>query len=118
MAKIKKATAAQSGTEKRELRIVVNDESKKFVPNPNCCLEFIQVIPDWVPPLLYYKMVDALCGYSKGMASLMTDNLIAFLSGGGRHLTGVQHVDEQLLQLYQDVYEYARENGYPLEALF
>lgn len=111
-------TAATSSTEKRELRIVMNDQSKKFVPNPHCCLELIQVIPDWVPPLLYYKMVDALCGYSKGMASLMTDNLIAFLSGGGRHLTGVQHINEQLLALYREIFEYARENGYPLEALF
>ena len=118
MAQIKKATAATSSTEKRELRIVMHDESKKFVPNPNCCLELIQVIPDWVPPLLYFKMVDALCGYSKGMASLITNNLIAFLSGGGRRLTGIQHVDEQLLQLYHDIYEYARENGCKLEALF
>ncbi len=111
-------TAAQSSTEKKELRLVMNDESKKFVPNPHCCLELIQIIPDWVPPYLYYKMVDSLCGYSKGMASLMTDNLIAFLSGCGRHLTGVQHVDEQLLLLYREIYDYAYEHGYPLEALF
>ena len=111
-------SAATSSTDKRELKIVMHDESKKFVPNPHCCAMLVCTIPDWVPPLLYFKMVDALCGYSKGMASLMTDNLIAFLSGGGRRLTGIQHVDEQLLQLYRDIYDYTRENGYQLEALF
>jgi len=111
-------SAATSSTDKRELKIVMHDESKKFVPNPHCCAMLACTIPDWVPPLLYFKMVDALCGYSKDMASLMTNNLIAFLSGGGRRLTGIQHVDEQLLLLYHDIYDYACENGYKLEALF
>lgn len=113
-----KKTAATSSKQTRELRIVMNDQSKNFVPNPHCSIAMVEVIPDWVPPLLYYKMVDALRGYSKGMAHLMTDNLIAFLSRGGRFLTGIQHVDEQLLQLYSEIYDFAREHGYKLEALF
>lgn len=107
-----KKTAATSSTQTRELRLVMNDQSRRFVPNPHCCIELVEVIPDWVPPILYYKMVDALRGHCKGMAHLMTDNLIAFLSGGGRFLTGIQHVDEQLLQLYHEIYNYAHEHGY------
>jgi hypothetical protein len=52
------------------------------------------------------------------MAKLMTDNLIRFLSGGGRCLTGVLHVDSQLMELYRDIYDYAQKNGYKLEVLF
>lgn len=116
--KREKNTAATCSTQMRELRIVMNDQSRNFVPNPHCSIVLVEVIPDWVPPLLYYKMVDALRGYSKGMAHLMTDNLIAYLSGGGRFLTGIQHVDEQLLQLYHEIYDYACEHDYKLEALF
>lgn len=113
-----KKTAAASSTQTRELRLVMNDQSRRFIPNPHCSITLVEVIPDWVPPHLYYKLVDALRGHCKGMAQLMTDNLIAFLSGGGRFLTGVQHVDEQLLQLYHEIYDYAHEHGYKLEALF
>lgn len=113
-----KKTAAIGNRKARELRLVMNDQSKNYVPNPHCCAVLVQVMPDWVPPILYFKMADALRGHSKGMASLMTDNLIAFLSGGGRFLTGVQHVDDQLLQLYREIYDYAHEHGFKLEALF
>lgn len=116
--KKEKKTATTSSKQTNELRLVMNDQSRNFVPNPPCSIALVEVIPDWVPPLLYYKMVDALRGYSKGMAHLMTDNLIAFLSGGGRFLTGMQHVDEQLLQLYSEIYDYAHEHDYKLEALF
>ena len=113
-----KKTAATSSNNERELGLVMNDQSKNFVPNPHCSSELVQVIPDWVPPLLYYKMTDALRGYSKGMAKLMTDNLIRFMSGGGRCLTGILHVDSQLMELYRDIYDYAQGNGYKLEVLF
>lgn len=112
-----KKTAATSSTQTRELKLVMIDKSKNFVPNPHCSIALVEVIPGWVPPLLYYKMVDALRGYSKGMAKLMTANLIAFLSGRGRFLTGIQHVDEQLLQLYREIYEYSVEHGFKLESL-
>lgn len=115
---IKKNVTTASGSNKKELQIVMHDASRQYLPNQHCCSTLIQVIPDWVPPLYYYKMVDALRGYSKGMARLMTNNLIAFLSGGGRFLTGIQHIDEQLLQLYHELYDYAREHGYKLETLF
>lgn len=113
-----KKIAVISSTKTRELKIVMNDVSGKYFPNPHCCEVLVQVMPDWVPPILYLKMVDALRGHSKGMASQMTDNLIAFLSGGGRFLTGIQHVDDQLLPLYREIYEYAHEHGCKLEALF
>jgi len=114
----KKKAAANSSTEKKELKIVLNDVSRQYFPNPHCCAMLVQVMPDWVPPFLNFKMVDALKGHSKGMASLMTDNLIAFLSGGGRFLTGIQNVDDQLLQLYREIYDYAHDHGYKLDALF
>lgn len=96
----------------------MNDQSKNYIPNPHCCALLIQMIPNWVPALLYFHMTDALRGYGKGMATLMIENLIAFMSGGGRILTGIQHVDEQLLQLYREIYDYSVEHGCKLETVF
>lgn len=118
MAKINRAnTAANGSNDKRVLRIVLNDQSKRYVPNPNCCAVLACTMPDWMPPRLYYKMVDALRGHSKGMATLMTENLIGFMSGQGRLLTGISHVDDQLLELYRIIYDYASENGYEFNVI-
>ena len=118
MAKINKAnTAANGSNDKRQLRIVLNDQSRRYVPNPNCCAVLACTMPDWMPPRLYFEMVDALRGHSKGMATLMTENLIGFMSGQGRLLTGISHVDDQLLELYRIIYDYASENGYELNVI-
>ena len=110
-----KNSAAPSSTKKKELRIVMNDQTKRFVPNPHCVALLANVLPDWVPPQLYFRMVDSLTGHSKGMATIMTENLIKFMAGCGRYLTGIQHIDNQLLSLYKEIDEYAEEHNQNLD---
>ena len=111
-------TAADSSNRKSELRIVLNDQSGRYAPNVECCAMLAEALPLWMPAHLFFKVTDSLRGYSKGMATVMTENIIGFVSGTGRHLTGINHVDELLRALYRDIYDYAQLNGHKLEIVF
>ena len=111
--------AANHGSkQERELRMVMNDKSGWFPPNVDCVARLADALPLWVPAWLFFRITDALRGHSKGMARLMTTNIILFCIGSGRHMTGIPHVDDQLLALYRDLYDFAQEHDYELECIF
>ena len=116
----KKTSAAWKNGSKRESeqRIVMNDQSGRYAPNVACCAMLAEALPLWMPAHLFFKVTDALRGYSKGMATVMTECVIGFVSGTGRRLTGIGHVDDQLLTLYRDIHDYALLNGHKLEIVF
>ncbi len=119
MKNIKKTTAAiNSSNLSRTLRIVTDDQSNRFASNLYCVALLAECLPLWVPANIFFRMTDALRGYSKGMATLMTENLIYFISGAGRKLTGITHVDNQLLSLYAQIHDYAIKHGKELGPLF
>ena len=111
-------SAAISSKQERELRFVMNDKSGWFPPNVDCVARLADALPLWVPAWLFFRITDALRGHSKGMARLMTTNIILFCIGSGRHMTGIPHVDDQLLTLYRDLYDFAQEHDYELECIF
>ncbi len=113
-----KTSAATRSKRKSVLRLVTNDKSGLFPPNMECIARLADDLPLWVPVWLFFRITDALRGHSKGMARLMTTNIILFCIGSGRHLTGVSHVDDQLLALYLDLYDYAQEHDYELKCIF
>lgn len=115
----KKVTlAATSNERERELKVVLDDQTGRYLPNMHCCAILAEAMPDWMPPRIFFHMADALRGHSKNMAMLMTQNLIGFMSGCGRRLTGIAHVDDQLLGLYKEIYEFAYFYDKKLESLF
>lgn len=117
--KRKSAFSAAAGSKREsELRIVMNDQSGRYAPNVECCAMLAEALPLWMPAHMFFKVTDALRGYSKGMATVMTECVIGFVSGTGRHLTGISHVDDQLLALYRDIHDYALLNGQKLEVVF
>ncbi len=110
--------SATSSKQKEELRIIEQNLGVKFKPDV-CFLEKLLIAsPDWLPIGLLYRMWDALSGYSHEMQVLMVHNLSDFMRGRGRQLTGIHHVDEQVLPLYKDIYEYAQANGQSLGCPF
>ena len=86
-----------------------------FHADEHCVAMLASETPAWMSPRVYFKMVDALCDYQHEMARVMTLNLIDFWQGFGRRLTGIKHVDKQLLELYEAIRECSVENGAKLE---
>ena len=110
--------SAKSSKQTEELRIIDQNLGVKFKPDV-CFLEKLLIAsPYWLPIGLHYRMWDALSGYTHEMQALVVHNLSDFMRGCGRQLTGINHVDEQLLPLYKDIYEYAQENEWSLECPF
>ena len=105
-------SAATCSKRERVLRLVTNDKSGLFPPNMECIARLADALPLGVPAWLFFRITDALRGHSKGMARLMTTNIILFCIGSGRHLTGITHVDDQLLALYRDLYNFVRKEMY------
>lgn len=103
-----KTSAATRSKRESLLRLVTNDKSGLFPPNMECIARLADALPLGVPAWLFFRITDALRGHSKGMARLMTTNIILFCIGSGRHLTGITHVDDQLLALYRDLYNFVR----------
>lgn len=100
---------------KSELEIVMDDQSSRFTPNSRCCSLLAAMMPVWLPAHLYFQMADGLRGYCPGVAQLMVEHLIKFVSGAGRHLTGIDSVDVQLMALYEELYSYAQEHHHQFE---
>ena len=118
MNKDKKTAARKGGNDERVLQIVMNDQSGRYAPNVECCALLADALPLWMPANLFFKVTDALRGYSKGMATVMTECVVGFVAGTGRQLTGIQHIDDQLMSLYKEIYEFAREHGFELGIIF
>ena len=119
MNKDKKTFAVREGSnEKRELKIVMNDETSRYKLHPECCARLAEGLPLWVPPELFFEMVEALRGWRKGLANVLVENILVFSTGGGRRVTGLPHVDGVLLELYRHIYNYAVINGHELEPIF
>ena len=110
--------SAKSSKQKEELRIIGQNLGVKFRPDVSSLEKLFYASPYWLPKDLLYRMWDALSGYNHEMQALMVRNLSDFMWGCGRQLTGINHVDEQLLPLYKDIYEYAQENGWSLGCPF
>lgn len=119
MKKNKKTTAAnQSSNQTRELNIVMNDQTSRYKLHPECCARLADGLPLWVPPEIFFEVTDGLRGFRKGLANVMVENILMFCTGSGRHLTGLPHVDNVLLELYRHIGSFAVINGYKLEPLF
>ena len=111
---IKAATAANS----REMEIISEDLTRVFHTDEHCVAMLVNEMPVWLSPRVCFEVVDALCGYKRELARVMALNLIDFWQGFGRRLTGIVHVDKQLLELYEAIRECAIENGAKLEFKF
>lgn len=111
----KKNNAVKGSTQKKELKIHYEGVAYKFLPYPEICVKLVGYIPYWLPAHIYFDMVDSTRAYNKEMARLMVDYLCNFLSGEGRKLTGIDSVDNMLLELYRKIYECALEKGENLE---
>lgn len=111
----KKNNAVKGNTQKKELKIHYEGVAYKFQPDPEICARLIGYIPYWLPAHIYFDMIDSTRAYNKVMARLMANNLCDFLSGEGRKLTGIDSVDNMLLELYRKIYECAIEKGENLE---
>lgn len=119
MKKNKKTTAANQGSNQtRELNIVMDDQTNRYRLHPECCVRLVEGLPLWVPPELFFEVTDGLRGFRKGLVNVMVDNILMFCTGNGRHLTGLPHVDNVLLELYRHIGNFAVINGYKLEPLF
>lgn len=101
-----------------EMKIVSEDLTRVFHTDEHCVAMLVNEMPVWLSPRVYFKLVDALCGYKRELARVMALNLIDFWQGFGRRLTGIGHVDKQLLELYEAIRECAIENGAKLEFRF
>ena len=110
--------SATSSKQKEELRIIDQNFGVKFKPDMSFLEKLFFASPYWLPKDIIYRMWDALSGYSLEMQVLIVHNLSDFMRGCGRQLTGINHVDEQLLPLYKDIYEYAQANGRSLGCPF
>lgn len=110
--------AASGSNRTSELRLVLNDQTSRYKVHPECTARLVEGMPLWMPPELFFEMVDGLRGWRKGLAEVMVTNLLVFCTGGGRRLTGLPHVDGVLMELYRRIDTFASVNGMTLEPLF
>ena len=110
--------AVSNSNQTRELNIVMNDQTNRYMLHPECCARLVEGLPLWVPPELFFEVTDGLRGFRKGLANVMVDNILMFCTGNGRYLTGLPHVDNVLMELYRHIENFALINGYKLEPLF
>lgn len=113
-----KKTVSSGIKREKELRFVLNDQTSRFKVHPECCARLAEGLPLWVPAELYFEIIEGLRGWRKGLVNVMVDGILMFCTGNGRHLTGLPHVDNVLLELYRHIENYAVINGYKLEPLF
>ena len=114
----KKKTAVLNSNKTSVLDIVFNYQTSRYRVHPECCARLAEGLPLWVPPELFFELVDGLRGFRKGLVNVMVENLLVFCTGGGRTLTGLPHVDGVLLELYRHVYNYAVIHDQKMEAIF
>ena len=107
----KKNTAATSSNNEKEMELRYENVLNKFKPNTEICSKLAYMTPYWLPASIYFAMVDTTRAYNRDMVRIIVKHLKTFLSGGGRTLTGIDSVDRQLMMLYQDIYESAKEKG-------
>lgn len=103
--------AAKRSTMSDELRIFNQGLGAQYKPATRILEKLMIECPHWMPVNLLYQMWDSLSGYSLDMQEQMVGNLGDFLWSLGRKLTGVKHVDEQLMKLYREIHAYAKQHG-------
>ena len=114
--KSKKST--QGGKREEELKIFDQNLGNQFKADLGFLEKLLVACPFWLPAGICYRMWDALSGYSNEMQNVMVCNLTDFLWGSRRKLTGIDHVDEQLLHLYEEIFDYAQANDFGLGCSF
>ncbi len=117
MNKNKKTTAAMGSKKVNVMDIVLKNQTSRYKVNHETWSKLAFELPIWISPEQFVETVEALRGYRKGMADVMADCIIRFCHGEGRCLTGLPHVDNQLLTLYDHIYEYALVHGNLLRPL-
>ena len=111
----KNPNKSANGSTKRELVISCEFLGVRFKPDAYLIERLLIECPEWVPANIIYKMWDSLSGYCGQMQEVMVRDLSDFMWGTGRKLTGIDHVDSQLLMLYKEIYEYAQTHDHKLE---
>ena len=72
-------------------------------------------MPDWLYKGLRRDMVNSLKGFTDEVALEIVDNLIDCWTGLGLYLTGIDHIDTMLWDLYWRILDCAHTKGIKIE---
>ena len=106
--------AKSSNSREQKMNIFNQSGEMNFVPDSFAAALLADCKPDWIPVELFFEMTDSLIGFTPEMALVIADDLIDCWSGLGMHVTGIDHIDEQLGRLYMRILSCAYRNGIKL----
>ena len=69
----------------------------------------MQMVQDYVSPVLYEDMMDYLLGFNEGMQLEIADNLLDAVYYGWEHYIGIRHIDTKMKSFYLLIEEEMKE---------
>ena len=99
----------------RELELHDDKSCHKLFPCKEAMETLIYGIADWVEVSTFLTIVDLMRGLNDKLAVKVAGFIEIFCIGGGRYLTGIEHIDSALLHIYKSIYEQAKAKGKKLE---
>ena len=127
--KKKKTTAAKSSTEEngevfasvnvprmpKELEIHADESCTRFKVDEDAERILGNIIRTELPISIYLETLDLMRGLNPKLAMKVADYIGDFCWGMGRTVTGIEFLDNHLLNLYKRIFEYTKANGIKLE---
>ena len=99
----------------QKMKIIYHD-LKHSVESDGFSLSYLNgAMPDWLYKELRTDMVNSLKGFTDEVALEIVDNLIDCWTGLGLYLTGIDHIDTMLWDLYWRILDCAHTKGIKIE---
>ena len=125
----KKTTVAKSSTKKngeefasinmpriaKELEIHADESCTRFKVDEDAQRILGNIIKTDLPISIYLEILDLMRGLDPKLAMKVADYIGDFCWGLGRTVTGIEFLDNHLLNLYRSIYEYTKANELKLE---
>lgn len=106
--------AKSSNSREQKMNVINQNGEMHYAPDSFAAALLADCKPDWIPVELFFEMTDSLIGFTPEMALVIADDLIDCWCGLGMHVTGINHIDEQLGRLYMRIFSCAYRNGIKL----